>query len=306
MLELSQPEAIFTHESDLDGFVSGCILQRLAKSLFNISVPLQPLSSNPWSRIRHFPKKAWVSDLAFVPKMDRRGWLFVDHHITDQKPRLARFIHDPNRCATKLCYDLFTEHYDGNDSLERLVHLTNIADLHLSDHADFVIASDYARLLKTYHFRALYQLIDSNIESLIDHPLLQMMQLKRQLEDPIGLNWSKNHITALSSEIAYVAITIGDSNFIVHKLLKDPNTPFKTFLTFFKKTGSPIAVSIRSQNGEALTLAKRLKGGGHFNAAGASLPRSVKTFEGAVAYLKTLLSSTRNDATSQRQNGFQS
>ena len=38
-----QPEVILTHESDLDGFVSGILLQRLAKRLFGADVPVESL-----------------------------------------------------------------------------------------------------------------------------------------------------------------------------------------------------------------------------------------------------------------------
>ncbi|SVD78903.1 uncharacterized protein METZ01_LOCUS431757, partial [marine metagenome] len=35
MSDLPQPEVVITHESDLDGFVSGHLLQRLANHLFD-------------------------------------------------------------------------------------------------------------------------------------------------------------------------------------------------------------------------------------------------------------------------------
>ena len=38
---LCRPEVIITHESDLDGLVSGVLLQRLARKLFNTDVPLE-------------------------------------------------------------------------------------------------------------------------------------------------------------------------------------------------------------------------------------------------------------------------
>ena len=33
MTELPKPEVIFTHESDLDGYIAGALLQRLAKKM---------------------------------------------------------------------------------------------------------------------------------------------------------------------------------------------------------------------------------------------------------------------------------
>ena len=36
MVSLPRPEVILTHESDLDGLVSGVLLQRLAEKIFGI------------------------------------------------------------------------------------------------------------------------------------------------------------------------------------------------------------------------------------------------------------------------------
>ena len=41
MLNLTRPEVILTHESDLDGFVSGILLRRLAKHLFGAEIPME-------------------------------------------------------------------------------------------------------------------------------------------------------------------------------------------------------------------------------------------------------------------------
>ncbi|MCS1408792.1 MAG: hypothetical protein M2R45_01969 [Verrucomicrobia subdivision 3 bacterium] len=289
MSSLPQPEIIFTHESDLDGFVSGCVLQRLARSLFEITVPLEPLSSRPWATLKRFPERAWVCDLSFEPKIDREGWVVFDHHITEHQPESTMLIHDTNHSAAKLCYNLLASHSEGNGPLKRLVELTNIADLYLNEHPEFNLASEYAQLVKTYHFRPLYRLVGNNLESLLDHPLLEIMRLKRKVENPIGLNWSRNHITKITPEIGYVATTIGDTNYIIHHLLESDEVPYTSLVTLFKKPNSPVTVSICSQNGEALTLAKSLQGGGHPNAAGSTLPRSVTTFDEAVTYLKQLL-----------------
>ena len=289
MPEFEQPDIIFTHESDLDGFVSGCLLQRLAKALFNVDVPVEPLSSSPWGSLKRYPQKAWVCDLSFDAKLDRPGWMVVDHHTTDQTPSSAVLVHNLEHCAAKLCYDLLVEHGGGNEKLEKLVHLTNVADLYLADHPDFALSSDYARLVKTYHFRPLYRLIGPDLEQLVDHPLLELMKLKREVEDPIGLKWSQNHVEAISPKVGYVVTAIGDSNYIVHQLLQEPDCPYEALITFFKKPSGPVTASVRSQNGEALALARKLQGGGHPNAAGLTLPRSVTTFEAAAAYIKVIL-----------------
>lgn len=40
MIALPKPEVILTHESDLDGLLSGALLVRLAQKLFGAEVPL--------------------------------------------------------------------------------------------------------------------------------------------------------------------------------------------------------------------------------------------------------------------------
>ena len=46
---------------------------------------------------------------------------------------------------------------------------------------------------------------------------------------------------------------------------------------------------IRMSLGEALKVAEKLQGGGHANAAGAILPKSIKNIPDAVEYLRNLL-----------------
>jgi nanoRNase/pAp phosphatase (c-di-AMP/oligoRNAs hydrolase) len=56
-------------------------------------------------------------------------------------------------------------------------------------------------------------------------------------------------------------------------------------------------VSLRSRNGEALKVAEKLQGGGHANACGATLPRSVKNIPDAIDYLRFVLeASPKKDA----------
>jgi nanoRNase/pAp phosphatase (c-di-AMP/oligoRNAs hydrolase) len=50
-----------------------------------------------------------------------------------------------------------------------------------------------------------------------------------------------------------------------------------------------IIASLRSRNGEAIKVAEKLQGGGHANASGATLPKSVRTIDDAVEYLRTVL-----------------
>ena len=65
MSDLPQPEVVITHESDLDGFVSGHLLQRLANHLFGghkiAGVELHNFEKRPLRE-----SCAWVCDLNFA------------------------------------------------------------------------------------------------------------------------------------------------------------------------------------------------------------------------------------------------
>jgi hypothetical protein len=149
---LVRPDVILTHESDLDGFVSGLLLQRLAKSLFNADIPLEAFHYNSW-RLREPREKAgWICDLGFEPRLDKLNWTIIDHHATDVQPKNARLIHNLDKSAGLLCYELCKENGLGSPALDRLVHLNDVADLFLEDDPDFVLANDYANLVKTYQF----------------------------------------------------------------------------------------------------------------------------------------------------------
>ena len=43
MIALPKPDVILTHESDLDGLLSGVLLTRLARHLFGVAVPLEAI-----------------------------------------------------------------------------------------------------------------------------------------------------------------------------------------------------------------------------------------------------------------------
>src|SRR5438046_2759292 len=69
MVDLPKPEVICTHESDLDGLVSGILLQRLAAKLFGEPPRLEAYHNHNW-RQRGLPEKsAWVCDLMFEPRL---------------------------------------------------------------------------------------------------------------------------------------------------------------------------------------------------------------------------------------------
>jgi oligoribonuclease NrnB/cAMP/cGMP phosphodiesterase (DHH superfamily) len=286
MQSLSRPEVIITHESDLDGLVAGVLLQRLAQNLFGVEVPLEACHYNYWRQRDLKERSGWITDLTFEPRLDKPNWTIIDHHVTDTPPKNAVLIHDINKSAGRLCYDLYCERGLGSPELDRLVHLNDVADLFHEDDPDFILASDYANLVKSYQFWNLHALLGGRIEKLLDHPLLEVMEVRRRIENPLGLAWSKENITEISRQLGFVDTVIGNNNLIVHQLLENQATNYPVLLTLMRRANGVIIASLRSRNGEALKLAEKLQGGGHANASGATLPRSVRTIPDAVLYLR--------------------
>ncbi|MDE2712749.1 MAG: DHHA1 domain-containing protein [Limisphaerales bacterium] len=288
MSDLPQPQVVITHESDLDGFVSGHLLQRLANHLFDQQTLLQAWNYTNFERRPLRENCAWVCDLNFSKRMDRDNWLIVDHHQTDVDPQRARLILDHSKSASLLCYELCKEHGLGNEKLDRLVHFTNVGDLFLTDDPHFTEAIDYGSLIKQYMFWNIAKLIEGDLESLIDHPLIEVIATRRRIENPIGYEYAKAHITPLSDTVAMIESPIGDTNAVVHQMLTEEATPHPVILTAVTRNRS-VSVSVRSRNGEALPVAKLLQGGGHPNACGATLPQTVQRIPDAVEYLKKTL-----------------
>ena len=93
MVSLPKPQVIFTHESDLDGFFAGLLLQRLAEKLFGSRPPLEAWNYNGWRNREMIEPSAWVTDLSFEQRLDKPNWVVIDHHATEARPVSARFIH---------------------------------------------------------------------------------------------------------------------------------------------------------------------------------------------------------------------
>ena len=72
-------------------------------------------------------------------------------------------------------------------------------------------------------------------------------------------------------------------------MLEQKATPYNVLLTLFRRPNGLIIASLRSRNGEAIKVAEKLQGGGHANASGATLPKSVRAIDDAVEYLRTVL-----------------
>jgi oligoribonuclease NrnB/cAMP/cGMP phosphodiesterase (DHH superfamily) len=303
---LTRPEVIITHESDLDGLVSGVLLQRLARKLFNADVRLEAFHYNNWRQRDLREKSGWIADLTFEPRMDRAGWAILDHHATETPPKNALFIHDITKSASLICYQLCQQEGLGSPALDRLVHLTNVGDLFLEDDPDFILASDYANLVKIYQFWNLHALINGQIEQLLNNPLLRVMEVKRNIEDPLGFAWSRENVTEITPQVGFVDTVIGNNNLIVHQLLEQQATKYPVLLTLFRRTNGVVIASLRSRNGEALRIAEKLQGGGHANACGATLPRSVKTIPDAVNYLRQVLNPKKEEPLNSLEDIFAS
>jgi len=288
MTALPKPEVIITHESDLDGFLSGLLLQRLAQHLFGETIRLEAYHYNFWKQRDLREKSAWVTDFTFETRMDKPDWVVIDHHVTDVPAKNARLIHDVTKSAGKLCYELCQAAGLSSPALDRLVHLNDVADLFLEGDPDFTVAGDYASLVKCYQFWNLHTVLGGELEKLLNHPLLEVMAVKRRIEDPIGLEWSRQRIVELSPTVGFVDTVIGSSNQIVHQLLETGATKYPVLMTLFRRSNS-IFASFRSRHGEALAVATKFQGGGHANAAGAILPKSVRTIEDGIDFVQKAL-----------------
>lgn len=289
MMPLLKPEVIFTHESDLDGFVAGLLLQKLARKLFQKNIPLEAYHYNYWKQRELRERAAWVADFAFEARLDQPEWLVIDHHVTEHPAKAATLIHDVTKSASLLCYELCRQHGLATPALDRLVQLSNVADLFLENDPDFVLANDYASLIKVYQFWNLHALLGGEIELLLDHPLLEVMAVKRRVEDPLGFEWSRHHVVELSPTVGLVETVVGNTNLIVHQLLERQTTPYTVLVTLFKRANNLVIASFRSRQGEALKTAEKFQGGGHPNAAGAILPKSIRNVPDAVDYIRKLL-----------------
>jgi len=303
---LPRPEVIITHESDLDGLVAGVLLQRLARSLFDTDVRLEAHHYNFWKQRELREKSAWVTDFVFESRLDRDNWVVVDHHATEVAPKSALLIHDVNKSAGLLCYELCREQGLNSPALDRLVHLNNVADLFLEDDPDFALANDYANLVRIYQFWNLHALLHGEIEKLLDHPLLEVMAVKRRIEDPIGYEWSRKNISEISPTVGFVETVIGHSNLIIHQLLERKATKYPVLITLIRRANSTIIASFRSRNGEALKIAEKFQGGGHANACGATLPKTVRSIPDAIGYLRQVLNPKKEQPLNSLESLFKS
>ncbi len=119
------------------------------------------------------------------------------------------------------------------------------------------------------------------------------MAVKRRIENPLGFEWSKNNVTEISPTVGYVDTVVGNNNLVVHQLLEERAVKYPVLVTLFRR-GNVVFASFRSRDGEALKVAEKFQGGGHANAAGAILPKSIRYLPDAVEYLKQVLNPKRD------------
>ena len=76
-------------------------------------------------------------------------------------------------------------------------------------------------------------------------------------------------------------------------------------VTLFRR-GNLVFASFRSRDSEALKVAEKFQGGGHANAAGAILPKSIRNIPDAVEYLRQILNPKRDTPLNSLENLFAS
>ncbi|MBU6411083.1 MAG: DHH family phosphoesterase, partial [Verrucomicrobia bacterium] len=119
--------------------------------------------------------------------------------------------------------------------------------------------------------------------------------------NPLGFEWSKSNVTEITPTLGFVDTVVGNNNLIVHQLLEERAVKYPVLVTLLRR-GNMVFASFRSRNGEALKTAEQFQGGGHANAAGAILPKSIRNIPDAVDYLRLIL----RPQTSQPLNSLES
>jgi len=77
-----------------------------------------------------------------------------------------------------------------------------------------------------YQFWNVHALIGGQLERLLDHALLEVMEVKRRVENPLGFAWSRDNVTEITTTVGCVDTIIGNNNLIVHQLLEEKATPY--------------------------------------------------------------------------------
>ena len=210
----------------------------------------------------------------------------IDHHAIEIQPKSAAFIHDVTNPAGLLCYELCQQHGLGSPELDRLVHLNNVGDLFLEDDPDFVAGQRFRQPGQDLSVLESARSDRGPIGTAAGPPAAGGDGGQTPHRRPAGLRVEQAQRRGNRPAVGFVDTVVGNTNLIVHQLLEKKATQYPVLLTLFRKANNTVVVSLRSRNGEALKVAEKLQGGGHANACGATLPRSVKNIPDAVDYLR--------------------
>ena len=111
-LKIKRPSLIYTHEADLDGFMSGLILNMVSKVLFKKGSSIRYINYDTMDKIEFRPNDAiWISDLNFPVlnlKPQKNRIFIIDHHKWEQNPidEQVTYLHDTTKSATLQCFEL--------------------------------------------------------------------------------------------------------------------------------------------------------------------------------------------------------
>jgi len=101
-----------------------------------------------------------------------------------------------------------------------LLHWNNVSDFVLSKRPGVCHRDDYANLVKVYTFWNLHAADTGRSRTARWPPLLEVMAVKRRIEDPLASKWKPQEHCQLSPCRASWDTIVGNTNLIVHQLLE--------------------------------------------------------------------------------------
>ena len=304
-LKIKRPSLIYTHEADLDGFMSGLILNMVSKVLFKKGSSIRYINYDTMDKIEFRPNDAiWISDLNFPVlnlKPQKNRIFIIDHHKWEQDPtdEQVTYLHNTTKSATLQCFEVLEyvvnelenstekrKYKNIVESIRELVRLTNIGDVFIqSNKEDLLKARSYSRFfienikpnLETPHLvlgckpkEVLYSIYNNSAY------LNYNKTFRKNLEQDLSLyrEQLKDKSNEIKPGIFNVIYEKGDYSLIFNILLEE-NPNIKAILTAIKNPNTgKWSLSVRSRDGKsAYYIAnKYFGGGGHPNAAGAGFP----------------------------------